>query len=198
MEESDVSVVGVEVSAVVEERVRRVPMPLGEFLVHEWPEWERAEWTNGVAVVSPIARKRHQIVAKRLVRLIDDSLTGAEAYQEIGVELESARRIPDVFVEVDGAAGDEVWSTVMPVLVAEVISPSSRAEDRVRKYNEYAAAGIAFYLLVDHVEQTLIALRNDGGTWEPVLELDDRTPTGELDVGEYGVVRFDLTALFTF
>ena len=53
-------------------------------------------------------------------------------------------------------------------------------------------------LLVDRFERTLIALRNDDGVWTPVLELDDGTPTGELTVGEYGVVGFDLTTLFAF
>jgi Uma2 family endonuclease len=200
MEESDVSVSqGVVMSATVEEQVRRVPMTLDAFLAHEWAEGERAEWTNGVAVVSPIARKAHQLIAKRLARAIEDGLEGIEAFQEGGLALPNSRRIADVVAEVVGdATSEEHWVPVMPLIVGEVISPSSRTEDRVRKLNEYLAGGIAYYLLADRFERTLIVLRSDGGTWQPVLELDEGTPAGELSVGEYGVVAFDLTTLFAF
>ncbi|WP_157417242.1 Uma2 family endonuclease [Nocardioides sp. Iso805N] len=185
--------------AAVEEPVRRVPMSLASFLALDPPEGVRAEWVDGLAVMSPTGTRPHQLVAKRLVRLIEDALDGVEAYQEGGISLARSRRIADVFVEVVGAdSGDEVWNTVMPLLVAEVISPSSRTEDRVRKLDEYLAGGIGYYLLVDRFENTLVALRNDGGVWTPVLELDTQTPAGRLVVGEHGTVDLDLTALFAF
>ena len=183
-------------SAAAEERVRRVPMSREEFLAYEWAEGERAEWVDGVTVVSPPPMPKHQIVGKRLTRAFDDALSGFEAYQEGGVDLERSLRIPDVLVVRD--LEDEIWIERPPLIAVEVISPSSRTEDRVRKLNEYLVGGVGYYLLVDRFERTLIALRNDDGVWTPVLELDDGTPTGELTVGEYGVVGFDLTTLFTF
>jgi Uma2 family endonuclease len=197
MEESDVSVIqGVVMSATVEEPQRRVPMSREAFLDHAWNESERAEWVDGIAVVTPAGLPKHQVVAARLVRLLQDALPDMWAYAEGGVDLVRSLRIPDVLVVSD--LEDELWIATPPLIAAEVISPSSRTEDRVRKLNEYLIGGIAYYLLVDRFEGTLVALRNDDGVWTPVLELDEGTPAGELIVDAYGAVGFDLTTLFAF
>lgn len=181
-------------SAAAEERIERMPMSLEDYLA--LPEGVRAEWVDGVALMTPPPRWSHNAVGLRLIRLFDATLTGIEPLYEVGLPLARSRRIADVALI--RTIVDSSWGEETPVLVVEVISPSSRVEDRVRKYGEYAAGGIGFYLLVDPAEGTLIALRNDGGTWEPVLELDAEHPCGELTVGAYGVVAFDLTTLFEF
>lgn len=197
MGESDVSgSQGVVMPAAVEEPVRRVPMSRAEFLAHDWEEWERAEWVDGVAVVSPPAVPKHQVVAARLTRLFQDALPSWWAYQEGGVELARSLRIPDVIVVRD--LDDEPWATTPPLITVEVLSPSSRTEDRVRKLDEYLAGGVGHYLIVDRFEDTLVALRNDDGVWTPILELDTRTPAGRLAIGEHGTVELDLRTLFTF
>ena len=181
-------------SATADERIERVPMSLEDYLA--LPEGVRAEWVDGVALMTPPPTRWHNLVGTRLIRLFGEALVGVEAVYEVGLPLPRSRRIADVALV--RTIEESSWSQDTPVLVAEVISPSSRTEDRVRKLNEYLVGGVGYYLLVDRFERTLIALRNDDGVWTPVLELDDGTPTGELTVGEYGVVGFDLTTLFTF
>jgi Uma2 family endonuclease len=44
-----------------------------------------------------------------------------------------------------------------PDLVVEVLSPSTARNDRVRKFNEYAAFGVLCYWIIDPEEQTLLA-----------------------------------------
>jgi Uma2 family endonuclease len=51
------------------------------------------------------------------------------------------------------------------VLVVDVVSPSSRLEDRVRKREEYARAGIPRYWIIEQ-EQPQVVL---------MLKLDDKT-----------------------
>lgn len=185
---------GVVMPAAAEERIERVPMSLEDYLA--LPEGVRAEWVDGVALMTPPPTRPHNAVGKRLVRLFDDALEGIEAVYEVGVPLVRSRRIADVALV--KTLDDASFSEDLPILVVEVVSPSSRTEDRVRKLNEYLAGGIGYYLLVDQSEGTLTALRNDGDAWEPVLELDSESPKGELTVGEYGVAAFDLTTLFAF
>lgn len=109
------------------------------------------------------------------------------------MELTPSLRIPDIVVT--ASADSDVWATQTPILVAEVLSPSTRREDTLRKSVEYAEAGIGHYLLVDRDPWSLTALANNGHGWDIVLELDDQTPTGSLQVGDQGTVDLDLRQL---
>jgi Uma2 family endonuclease len=69
------------------------------------------------------------------------------------------------------------------VLVVEVVSPHTRARDRLGKPAEYAAAGIPFYWRVEQNPIHIYAYRlAPGGIYElaadtsDVLELDDPFP----------------------
>ncbi|MBV9946700.1 MAG: Uma2 family endonuclease [Myxococcales bacterium] len=70
------------------------------------------------------------------------------------------------------------WDTrpidVVPDWIAEVVSPSNAAQDRVDKRHLYARHGVAFYWIVDPTSRTLEALRLDPGAG------------GWIEVGAYG------------
>ncbi|NHA01860.1 Uma2 family endonuclease [Nocardioides sp. W3-2-3] len=83
----------------------------------------------------------------------------------------------------------------VPVLVVEARSPSTAAEDTVRKSVEYLQAGIAHYWLVDRTNRVLIAFGNAGDGWEVALRLDVDPPIGAVDIAGHGTVRLDLPAL---
>lgn len=75
---------------------------------------------------------------------------------------------PDVQVlteEVFQAAGEQGLEHGRPELVIEVISPSSRAHDRVTKVNWYASIGVPEYWIIDADARTLECLRLDGDTY---------------------------------
>lgn len=81
------------------------------------------------------------------------------------------------------------WVTDPPVLVAEVLSPSTRREDLVRKSGEYAEGGVGQYWVLHPDARTLDVYANSDGAWaERLLHLDAASPPGEVVVGEHGVV----------
>lgn len=73
------------------------------------------------------------------------------------IRAENAERVQGTFV--DGAVD----------LVVEIVSPSTRAEDRGVKYYEYEAAGVREYWLIDPLRERVEAYRlGPGGVYEPV------------------------------
>jgi Uma2 family endonuclease len=87
------------------------------------------------------------------------------------------------------------WVEDTPILVLEVLSPSTRAEDLLRKGPEYAGAGVGQFWVVDPDARSIEVFDNVDGSWEPLLRLDDQQPTGEVAVGDHGVVPLDLVAI---
>jgi Uma2 family endonuclease len=63
-----------------------------------------------------------------------------------------------------------------PLMVAEVLSPSTRSEDVIVKAVEYAEAGIGQYWLVDPEQRTIEVMRNVEGAWHRLVLLDDDSP----------------------
>ncbi|MBF4161348.1 Uma2 family endonuclease [Nocardioides sp. CBS4Y-1] len=174
---------------VAEEPLRRFRMSWEEYL--RLPDDARAEFVDGEVVVSPRPSHRHGVVVGRLMRAPMQALPDLEVVPEAGLRLPGDRlRGPDI------AVFDAVQSTTFaeepPVLVVEVLSPSTRTEDTVRKPMEYASADIAQLWLADPELRRLDVLDLVDGAWEPVLALDDDHPAGEVTVGEHGVVRLEL------
>lgn len=73
-----------------------------------------------------------------------------------------------------------------PDLVVEIISPSSRSTDRIRKAVAYADAGVPEYWLVDPTDRTVEVMKLDGGHFVAIPASADGTITSivlpELDV----------------
>ncbi len=122
------------------------------------------------------------------------SLPDLVIVQEAG--LRTARnglRIPDVMVL--PAEEDSVWAEQPPIIVVEITSRSTRAEDTLRKREEYARTGAGQYWLLDREHRTLTVVEYDHGIPSVILELDDEERSGEVRVGECGVVAVDLRRL---
>ncbi len=82
----------------------------------------------------------------------------------------------------------------LPSIVVEVLSPSTRARDRVRKRNDYERIGIAEYWIIDPVSKSAILLRRSGPSAPYDVQLSvatDETITSPLLPG-FGVVVGDL------
>ncbi|MDQ6525850.1 Uma2 family endonuclease [Nocardioides sp. LHD-245] len=169
--------------------VQRLRMSWEEY--ERLPEWPRTEWVDGEVLVMPPTAARHASAAARLIMLLGRAFPDLDIGTEGGLWLPRNRlRGPDVMMA--ESRTDETFRTVMPLLVAEVLSPSTRAEDTIRKPMEYAEGGVERYWIVDPDLRTIDALLNVDGAWETEAHLDDREPVAEIVIGDHGGVVVDL------
>ncbi|MBA3906676.1 MAG: Uma2 family endonuclease [Pseudonocardiales bacterium] len=138
------------------EAVPLVPPPQGWTIsdIDRLPEnGLRYELVDGVPRVMSPPKIRHQHVLRRLANTLEAAApVGLLVVEGIGVVLASDQRpIPDLVV-IRGTDPDSELSDVpaaQVVLAAEIVSRSSRSDDRFRKPAQYAQAGIPVYLRVE-------------------------------------------------
>jgi Uma2 family endonuclease len=94
-------------------------------------------------------------------------------------------RLPDIAVT--ETVEEDGWISEPPLMVAEVLSRSTRTEDTVRKSVEYAEAGISQYWLLDPPLRTLTVMSNIAGTWEDLLRLDEDDPEGSVELASVAI-----------
>ena len=122
-----------------------------------WPRY-RYSGTGVVEVSSEAIRNTR--IAKYLERLLDSARADVVAYRNtVGVEVERSQkeeRIPDVLVISDECDRllEETKSTVTldmpaPILVVEVVSPSSVKDDLEEKPFEMMERGVGEYVSID-------------------------------------------------
>ena len=122
---------------------------------------QRYELQEGVLIVSPRPRQRHQNVMLQLgSQLLAQRPDGIRITPEADVIIDphtpATVRIPDLVI----CRGDEDATLIAAdVLVAiEILSPGTRRVDLVMKRSEYADAGIAHYWIVDPDERYMEVL----------------------------------------
>lgn len=155
------------------------------------PDEVRAEWVDGEVVVSPTPSYRHQRSAHILAMLLGASLPDLFVVGPAGLHLPGNRlRIPDVMVL--DREPETTWPDYAAVLVVEILSPSTRVEDTIRKAPEYLAGGAGQFWVVDPDNRCLDVFTNSGDAWEPLAHLDDAVPCTTVSVSPYGEVTVDL------
>jgi Uma2 family endonuclease len=165
------------VSTRSEEPLLRVPMSWEQYL--RLPERPRAEWVNGVAVImnAPPAFD-HGDIAVRLAVTLVNALPELYVVSEVRLWVaDDILRLPDVMVTDARPRSD--WAVSVsepPLMVAEVLSPSTRSEDVIVKAVEYAQAGIGQYWVVDPEQRTIEVMRNVEGAWHRLVTLGDDDP----------------------
>lgn len=125
-----------------------------------------------------------------LIFVVKAHLRGVRVTSDAGLRMSRSLRGPDVMV-VDHRLAEK-WVTDPPVLVAEVLSRSTRAEDLLRKSREYAEAGVGQYWTVDPDARLIEVSELEDGEWRLLVRVDEALPSAEVRVGEYGVVPLDL------
>lgn len=111
---------------------------------------QRIELIDGGLLVSPGPAIPHQLVVHRLADALEAAAPSGWLVVEGGnVHVGPSRiLIPDVLVT-DAPLDTLVAPAAGVPFVAEVVSPSSKAQDRMFKPQLYAAAGIPWYLRVE-------------------------------------------------
>jgi Uma2 family endonuclease len=117
------------------------PLTPDEFLHHPALQNERCELSEGRIVMMTGASKAHIDIASNLFVMLRGTLDRRRhfvAMNDLAVRVGSSVRYPDVVVDV--AATDlKALTATAPLLIAEVISPSTIATDFGAKVREYTS-----------------------------------------------------------
>lgn len=140
------------------------PMHSGPF-THEdraaMPEdGRRVELLDGALLVSPSAGRAHNDLVMHLFRLLDAARPADVTVCPVpyGYRLaDGSELVPDITVARSADLGDERL-TRTPLLVVEVLSPSSRLIDPLVKRAKYQAAGVPAYWIADPADRSVTVL----------------------------------------
>lgn len=125
-------------------------------------ETKHTAYYDELAHVNP-PTVRHVQIVRRLTRVLDDAVPREyEVLPEAGWAVGPLRVLsPDIMVALRSDL-DADMLRVAPLLVVEVLSPSTRREDLGRKRELYAQGGAPWYWLVDPESDTVTALELQG------------------------------------
>lgn len=145
------------------------------------PLYRHAELINGEVVLNPPTSLHQQVVA-RLVFAIEQWIRAGTDRGELTMDppvkiTDNRGYLPDVAwypQERCAPAGQPPAFDGAPALVAEVLSPSTRSIDAVRKRGDYPRVGVDELWLVDPEVPAALVLRRAGsaGEFELVKEVD--------------------------
>jgi Uma2 family endonuclease len=152
----------------------RIPMSFDDFVA--LGETKHHEWYDGMCIVNPPSGA-HALAAKRLTAVLDrcvpDELI---AIQEWGWHSPVGMFEPDIMV-VESVALREKVAVRAPLLVVEILSPSTRTEDLIVKRAKYGEVGLAWYWIVDLDALTLEVLQNVDGVLVDVQTITAEAPS---------------------
>lgn len=133
-------------------------------------ETRHCSLVDGTVIVNP-PNTPHQLVVRNLVYAFDSWRRAAPGRGQTTMEhpVKASERtgyLPDVcwFPEDQYSSGDEPTLHGVPRLVVEVLSPSTRRLDLVRKRADFGTIGIDEVWYVDHYERTVLVCRRVDGT----------------------------------
>jgi Uma2 family endonuclease len=152
-------------------------MSLDEFLEWEVGQDARYEFADGVIVLMAGGTERHDIARGAIYAALLRQLSGkpCRPFLDIKVVCPSGRaRYPDVAVD-SGPRDPSATALSQPVVVVEVLSPSTRATDYLAKSIDYASVpSVEVYLIVDPDEPRIDILRREGAALVFAETITDR------------------------
>jgi len=172
-------------------------MSLAEFEQAEGCEGSSYELSRGVVTVVDVPNRKHfaQVDAIKQQLYVYKAHSPDQVYRVGGgsdckillEDLESERR-PDIAVYKTAPDTNEDWSSWVPEIVIEVVSPGSETRDYDEKPPEYLAFGVMEYWIVDAAKEEVLVLRRSSGKWaRRVLKADDKYKTRLLPDFEFDV-----------
>ncbi|MEP0859473.1 Uma2 family endonuclease [Trichocoleus sp. DQ-U1] len=131
------------------------------------------EYRRGQVYATVGAKKPHIIIASNLVRILGNHLNNSPCLvlsSDIKVRLESADcyYYPDVAVTCDEQDTNSTDDFILyPILVIEVLSPSTAAFDRGEKFADYQTSpSLREYALIHQSQMSVECFRlSDSGDW---------------------------------
>ena len=132
---------------------------------------EKCELVDGEVVMMAGANRRHDTIVVNMLAALHGLLRGkpcrpfsSDTFVSVS---ETTKRLPDLGVDC-GNRDDASLVADSPVLVVEVLSPSTADFDRTRKLDEYrGVASLRHILVVDTQTPSLMVHdRTDNGAWQ--------------------------------
>ena len=128
-----------------------------------WNDDTRYELIDGVAYAMASSSVTHQIISKKIFKQLDNFLTGKSCevfYAPLAVRLnfnsfDDVVVEPDLFVVCDKSKLDGTSVKGTPDFIIEILPPSSKAHDTIRKFRQYQRAGVKEYWIVDPFTKTV-------------------------------------------
>jgi Uma2 family endonuclease len=177
--------------------------PISRLSPEAYLEWEKTqpekhEYLNGEVFAMVGARDAHVTVAGNVFALLREHLRGGPCRvyisdMKLRVEAANAFFYPDVFVTYDPRDRTQDYYKSHPILVIEVLSDSTAAFDRGRKFAIYRQLdSLREYVVIDPESCTMDCFRRDAsGHW--VLYAFEGESTVEFESVDFKVT---LGALF--
>lgn len=163
-----------------------MPLPIkqGKFSFADyltWDEDERIEIIDGETFLMAAPLQVHQEISMELSRQLANFLEGKKCkvysapfgvrlFEQTGDQPEDVDTVvePDICVICNKSKLDKHGCKGAPDLVIEIISSSSRRQDRLVKFNLYQRAGVQEYWIVDPQNKSvLVFLPDTNGFFRP-------------------------------
>lgn len=137
----------------------------------------RRELVRGDLFVTPSPSPTHQRISKRLYRQLEEYFearsVGEVFYAPIDVILTLQDVfVPDLVVVADPSDITDRGIERPPVLVVEILSPSTSKVDRGIKARRYAELGVEHYWIVDLDRRRLDCHRLSGDEFQPLIDAE--------------------------
>lgn len=149
-------------------------MNVDEFLAwcRRQPDAKRYELVDGKVIAMAGDSVRHNLTKSAAWRALDDSVRTAGLpcvvfVDGVGIRIDNNRmRIPDVLVQCGKAPDPDALTVDHPLIVVEVVSPSSEGDDVESKLLDYfSLQSIRHYLIIHSKERAIVHhQRNERGT----------------------------------
>lgn len=123
--------------------------------LHSLPDdGNKYELVRGALFVTPSPTYRHETVAARLSGILIPFVLhhglGLVYHPRTVLRFQGSEVEPDLMVRASPRSNEETWDDApVPILIVEILSPSTRGRDQVQKRNLYMDAGVAEYWMVD-------------------------------------------------
>ena len=159
---------------------------------------KRYELVRGDLYVTPSSTPVHQRVSRRLVRLLVDYFEERSIGEVFHAPIDLILTNQDVFVPDILVVGEPKHVSKRgiegpPLLVVEILSPSTRKRDRGVKALRYAELGVKHYWIVDPAEKRVECHRLHDGTFRPLIDAEGET---ELAHPDWEGLVIDLASLW--
>ena len=160
------------------------------------PDGKRYELLDGEVYVTPAPSPLHQRLVLRLARMLQEQLSPPiEVFvSPIDVILSPHDVVqPDLVVVDNPSQVSNRGIEGGPLLVIEVLSPTSTAYDRTTKSHRYATLGIPHYWIVDPGSRRVECYRREGAMYQPITSVG---PEDTLTHPDFPTIRFPSSKLW--